>query len=68
MKRYRVTLERTVRATRWIEAENDQEAMEIAKRMHYRTDDSEYENGESDSEYDYALMDENGRDLVYFDN
>ena len=68
MKAYRVCLERTVRAVRWFEAETDEEAMKLAERLHYTMDDSAYEDGESDSEYDYALSDDTGRDLKCFDD
>ena len=62
--KYCVTMERTVRIAKWFEAENDKAAMDLAHLIHVRTDDSEYENG--DSEYDYALCDETGKDLVYW--
>lgn len=66
MKEYRVILERTVRAVRRIEAESDKEAMELARAMHLQTPDSQYEDGESDSEYDYALIDDCGHKLISF--
>ena len=66
MKKYYVKLEQIVRIGRWFTAENDEEAMEKAKLIHLQTDDSEFENGSGEREYDYSLVDENGNDLIYW--
>ena len=62
MGRYCITMERTVRIAKWFEAEDDKQARELAEQIHLKTKDHEYEFG--DSEYDYALASEDGRDLV----
>lgn len=67
MPKYCVTLERTVRTVKWIEAENDKEAIRLAEKVHHQMKNSDYEEGESDSEYDYSLISDDDRVLVWFD-
>ena len=62
MGEYCITMERTTRIAKWFEAEDDNQARELADKIHMETKDSEYEDG--DSEYDYALCDGGGRTVV----
>ena len=68
MKKYLVRLAQTVVIEKWFEAETDEDAITEAHKIHLRTDDTEFENGVGAREYDYALVDEYGKDLVYWDN
>lgn len=68
MKQYYVRLKQTVVIEKCFIAENDDEAMRMANMIHLETDDSEFENGCGEREYDYALRDDVGRDLVYWGN
>lgn len=65
MARYCITMERSLRISKWFDAENDEEAREQASLIHLRTEDEEYDSG--DSEYDYALVNEDtNRTLVWW--
>ena len=66
MKKYRVTLERRVRTVRWFEAENDDAAALQAEMIHRAMNPSDYEDSESEDDNDFAVIDENGRDIVHW--
>lgn len=66
MARYCITMEHTLRISKWFDAENDEEAKEQAHMIHLQAEDKEYEGG--NSEYDYALeCEDDGRTLVWWD-
>lgn len=67
MQEYRIKMKQIVVIEKSFVADTDDEALEKAKLIHLQTDDSEFEDGRGEREYDYALTDENGRDLVYWD-
>lgn len=65
MKEYCITMERTLRISKWFEAENDEEAIELANKIYTETADDEYEDGSI--EHLYALSEDNGRTVVDWD-
>ena len=66
MKEYCVYLKKTVVIEKWFSAENDDVAASEGQKIHHSTNESEFEYGQGSIEYDYSIIDENGRNIVYW--
>lgn len=62
MAQYCITMERTLRISKWFEAASDEAAEEVAQSVLLETDASEFEDG--DIEFDYAVCSEDGLTIV----